>query len=371
MTALSPLTSAAPWARDAQNLRRIMGTVLLALIPVFVMGCFNTGFQANLAIGVQGMAPTIGWREDLLGWLGIAHDHHSFMANLLRGAMWMIPPLIVSFVVGGFWEWLFCRVRGLAFNESFWVTAALYGLSLPVGLPMWKAALGISFGIIFAKQVFGGAGYNVFNTMLVSRGFLFFSFPHHFSGAQPYAAVDGYTTATPLTTLGEYGIETLRASYTWTEAFIGLTPGSLGETSAAACLIGAVILIATGVASWRIIGGIVVGVIIASLLFNALAPGSDNLTLATPFWWHLVIGSVAFGGVYMATDPVTAPSTPGGRLIYGLMIGLLLMSIRCLNPAYSEGTLLSILLMNTFAPLIDHCVITWRTRHRRRRVQAS
>ncbi|MFW5858642.1 MAG: RnfABCDGE type electron transport complex subunit D [Planctomycetota bacterium] len=363
----------APYVRDAQNLRRIMATVLIALVPVFLMACYNTGYQANLAIGEQGMSPVSGWRETVLGWLGIGFTPGSLLANMVRGAFWVVPPLVIAFGVGGVWEWIFCRTRHKPFNEAFWVTAALYGLSLPPGMPMWKAAMGISFGIVFCKHAFGGAGYNVFNTMLVSRGFLFFSFPNHFSGAAPYAAVDAYSTATPLTALNADGMSAVSEAYTWLDAFLGLVPGSLGETSAAACLLGGLLLVGTGVASWRILAGLLLGVVVMVSGLNALlASGvADNPTFAMPIHWHLVVGSIAFGGVYMATDPVTAPASSYGRWVYGFLIGAMIISIRCLNPAYTEGTLLTILFMNAFASLIDYTVLRWFVRRRRRAIDGG
>lgn len=352
------------FVRDGADLKRVMMTVVVALVPAILMAMYNTGLQANLALA-DGAAPIEGWRTSLIEWLGVGLDPESAAACFLHGAVWFIPVLFVTFLVGGLWEVLFAVVRKHEVNEGFLVTGMLFPLILPPAIPLWQVALGITFGVVIGKEVFGGTGYNVLNPALTARAFLFFGYPAAISGDQVWIAVDGYTSATPLAVAFGQGLESF-TSEAWWDAFYGFIPGSMGETSTLAVLIGAVILLISQVSSWRIVASILVGTFAMTALLNAV--GSDtNPMFALPFHWHLVIGGFAFGTVFMATDPVSAAYSNTGKLIYGFLIGVLIVMVRVLNPAYPEGVMVSILLMNVFAPLIDFYVVRGHIKKRKAR----
>jgi Na+-transporting NADH:ubiquinone oxidoreductase subunit B len=261
--------------------------------------------------------------------------------------------------VGGAWETLFSVIRHHEINEGFLVTGLLFALVLPPTLPLWQAALGISFGVVIAKEVFGGTGMNFINPALAGRAFLFFAYPAQISGdkvwtaAPVQAAVDALSRATPLSQMRLMTKPFEAAGFSWWNAFAGFEPGSMGETSALACLIGAAVIIATGVGSWRTMAAIALGTISMSLGFNAIGSAS-NPWFALPFWWHMVFGGWAFGTVFMATDPVTSPFSEKGKWVYGFALGALVVLIRVVNPAYPESMMLVILFMNVMAPVIDY-----------------
>ncbi|HBO97381.1 MAG TPA: NADH:ubiquinone reductase (Na(+)-transporting) subunit B [Candidatus Omnitrophica bacterium] len=349
---LSPGTilKKAPFVRDAVDLKRSMSLVVVALIPCLFMGIYNTGYQILLA---QGAAYSFG------GCVGL-------------GLMKVLPIILVSYAAGGFWEVLFAVVRKHEINEGFLVTGILFALVLPPTIPLWQVAVGISFGVVFGKEIFGGTGMNVFNPALVARAFVFFAYPGQISGSSVWVAVDGYTRATPLavaaaTAKGQSVTQALQdAGYSLSNMFYGFIPGSIGETSALACLIGLAFLLITRIASWRVVAGCVVGLLTMAGVFH-LFQGPDRLAFfALPPYWHLVMGGFAFGAVFMATDPVSSAATNAGRWIYGFLIGVLTVLIRVVNPAYPEGVMLSILFMNAFAPLIDYFVVE---NHIKRRLQ--
>lgn len=356
-------THRAPFVRDVMDLKRVMFLVVIALIPPGLMAVYNTGYQANLSIGNAAHLPD-SWHTDLLQRLGFQLVADQFWSNVLYGLVYLVPVLVVTYAVGAFWEILFGIVRRTEISESFLVTGAIFALILPPNVPLWQVALGISFGVVFGKMVFGGTGYNVFNPALVGRAFLFFAYPAQMSGDKVWVAVDGVTSATPLALAKIDAGSGFLSAELWWKSFAGLVPGSMGETSALACLIGALILVVTRVASWRIMLGVTFGTIGATFLLNGLA---TNPYMAMPFWWHMVLGGWAFGTVYMATEPVTAPFSNVGRWIYGLCIGALVVVVRVLNPSFPEGMMLLILLMNIFAPLIDWCVTRAVVRGRRAR----
>jgi Na+-transporting NADH:ubiquinone oxidoreductase subunit B len=359
-------TRNAPHVRDALDLKRLMSYVVVALLPCILWSWFNTGYQANLALAELG-AVKEGWRGALLTTLGIGFDANSVVANMAHGFLHFLPIYLTTLIAGGLWEVVFATVRNHEVNEGFLVTSMLYTLVLPPDMPLWMVALGISFGVVLGKEVFGGTGKNFLNPALTGRAFLFFAYPAAISGDQVWVAVDGYSSATPLGVGTGGGLEAIiNAGYTWWQAFIGLIPGSLGETSTLACLIGAAFLIYTRVASWRIIFGVFFGMVATSLVFNAV--GSDtNAMMAMPWQWHLVLGGFAFGMVYMATDPVSASMTNAGRWAFGILIGFMTVLIRVVNPAFPEGMMLAILFANIFAPLIDYVVIQLNIRRRQRR----
>ena len=331
----------APHVRDVVDIKRVMIFVVVALIPCILMGIYNTGYQISVAKGLD----------------------YSFLACMGAGALKVLPIIIVTYAVGGLWEGLFAVVRDHEINEGFLVTGILFALTLPPTVPLWQVAIGISFGVVIGKEIFGGTGFNVLNPALTARAFLFFAYPAQMSGDAVWAAVDGFSQATPLAIAavaerGTDAVEALQAAgYTFKDVFLGFIPGSIGETSALACLLGLAFLLITRVASWRVMLGCVVGVIAMSLFFM-LFKGENSLAFfSLPPQWHLVMGGFAFGAVFMATDPVSSSATELGRLIYGFFIGVLVVLIRMVNPAYPEGVMLAILFMNVFAPTIDHFVV--------------
>jgi Na+-transporting NADH:ubiquinone oxidoreductase subunit B len=288
------------------------------------------------------------------------------------GAQKVIPIILVSYMAGGVWEVLFAVVRKHEINEGFLVTGLLFPLTLPPDIPLWQVAVGISFGVVFGKEIFGGTGMNIFNPALVARAFVFFAYPAQMSGSNVWVAVDGFTRATPLAVAkeiakGQSVLQGLQdAGYNLSNLFYGFIPGSIGETSALACLIGLIFLLITGVASWRTVSGSVLGVVTMATVFYLLR-GPERLAIfALPPHWHLVMGGFAFGAVFMVTDPVSSCYTNAGRWIFGFLVGVLTILIRVVNPAYPEGVMLSILFMNAFAPLIDHFVVEGHIKKRQR-----
>lgn len=350
----------APHIHDAINVKRIMLIMMTALVPATFMALYNTGLQANLALAAKDAQAATGWRGTLLSSLGIGIDPGSVLASAAHGMLYFLPVFALTLSVALFWEGLFGVVRQRAMDGMFLVTALLFSLIMPPSIPWWQAALGISFGLVMGKHVYGGTGRNILNPALVGYAFLFFAYPAQISGDAVWVAVDGVTRATPLAELRASGEMTV----SWTEAFLGFIPGAMGETSTLACLIGALVLIVTGIGSWRTMLGIVGGMSALSLLFNAFGSGTNPLFQMTPLW-HAVTGGVAFGTVFMATDPVTGAATNTGKMMYGLLIGVLTVLIRVVNPAFPEGMMLAILFGNVFAPVIDIVVVD---RHKKRRL---
>ena len=361
----SSVTTGAPHVRDAIELKRVMVFVVLAVLPAAMMGMYNVGLQANLALEATGL-PAAGWRAELLQAFHIGFDPDSAIACLLHGSLYFVPIYLVTMAAGGLWEVVFAAARNHEVNEGFLVTSMLFALTLPPTVPLWQVALGISFGVVVGKEIFGGTGKNFLNPALVGRAFLFFAYPSEMSG-DVWVAVDGYTGATALALASEGGIAAVQAAgIGWQDAFLGTIAGSMGETSALACLAGAAFLVYTGVASWRIMLGVLLGMVGTTLLFNVLG-GPDNPFYAVPWYWHAVLGGYAFGLVFMATDPVSAAMTDTGRWIYGALIGVMVSLVRVVNPAYPEGMMLAILFGNAFAPLIDYWVVKANIRRRARR----
>ena len=365
----SDVTRTAPHVRDGIDLKRVMIYVWLAVMPAVIMGCINTGYQANAAMASMGLEEVGNWRAPLIEMLA-SYDASSVWANFWHGFWYFLPIYFVTFVVGGFWEVLFAAIRNHEVNEGFFVTSILFALTLPPTIPLWQVALGISFGIVIGKEVFGGTGKNFLNPALTGRAFLFFAYPAELSGDSVWTAVDGFSGATPLAIAAEAGVSGFApAGVTWWDAFTGFIQGSVGATSTLACLIGAAFLIYTRVASWRIILGVFLGMFVTATLFNMTASGPDSI-YAVPWYWHLVLGGFAFGMVYMATDPVSAAMTNAGRWIFGALIGFMTVLIRVVNPAFPEGIMLAILFANIFAPLIDYGVVQFNIRRRMRRTAA-
>ena len=367
------VTKGASHVRDGLDVKRMMTTVVIALLPCVFMAMYNTGYQAHLAIS-QGAQPLETWQTSVAEWLGYgAWDPTDVVACIVHGVLYYLPVLIVTFAVGGGCEALFALVRRHEINEGFLVTGMLFPLVLPPTIPLWQVAIGIAFGVIIGKEIFGGTGMNILNPALTARVFLFFAYPAQISGDQVWIAadtgVDGLSGATWLAEAAVSGQAVLAEGVEWWDAFLGFVPGSMGETSTATCLFGALVLIVSRVGSWRIMLGVAVGSYAATLLLNAV--GSEtNLLLNVSFEWHFVLGGWAFGAVFMATDPVSAAHSETGRYIYGFLIGVLAILIRVVNPAYPEGMMLAILFMNLFAALIDHFVVQANVKRRRARCAA-
>jgi Na+-transporting NADH:ubiquinone oxidoreductase subunit B len=329
------------------------------------MACYNTGYQANAALATAGADSIDNWRSLIMNMLGYSASNP--VSNFVHGLLYFLPIYIVTLAVGGVWEVLFAVVRKHDVNEGFLVTSMLYTLILPPTIPLWQVALGITFGVVIGKEVFGGTGKNFLNPALTGRAFLYFAYPAYMSGDAVWVAVDGFSGATPLGLAATGGMDAIyQSGYTWLQSFMGFIPGSIGETSTLACLIGAAFLMITKVGSYRIVFGVFLGMLATSTLFNIL--GSDtNPMFAMPWYCHLVVGGFAFGMAYMATDPVSAAQTDPGRWIYGFLIGMMTVLIRVVNPAYPEGIMLAILFVNIFAQLIDYAVIQVNIRRRAKR----
>ena len=354
----SSVTKTTAPVRDGVDLKRIMITVWLCAFPAMFFGMWNIGYQANVIFEANPELLTAqeGWRMALTGMLA-GFDPGSMWDNIIQGATWFVPIYMVAFVVGGFWEVLFASIRGHEINEGFFVTSILFALILPPSIPLWQVAMGISFGVVIAKEVFGGTGKNFLNPALAGRAFLFFAYPAQLSGDAVWTAVDGFAGATSLSLAAAGGIEQVIGSgVTWMDAFIGKVHGSVGETSTLAIFIGGAVLLIMRIAAWRIVAGVMIGMIALSMLFNMLGSETNPL-FAMPWYWHLVVGGFAFGMIFMATDPVSASMTNTGKWIFGALIGVMVVLIRVVNPAFPEGMMLAILFANLCAPLIDHFVV--------------
>lgn len=361
------VTTVAPHARSYVDMKRIMTYVVIATIPCILWGMWNTGYQANSAIAMLSADAATGWRIAILQALGISLDAANPLANVAHGFLYFLPIYLTTLVVGGIWEVLFATVRGHEVNEGFLVTSMLYTLILPASTPLWQVALGISFGVVIGKEVFGGTGKNFLNPALVGRAFLYFAYPAYMSGDSVWTPVDGFSGATALAVSASDGYQQLAANgITWMDAFYGTIQGSFGETSTLAAMLGLAFLLMTKIANWRLIVGCLAGMIGFSLLLNVI--GSDsNPMFAMPWYWHLVLGGYAFGLAFMVTEPVSASHTNTGRYIYGALIGVMVVLIRVINPAFPEGMMLAILFGNVFAPLIDYFVVQANIKRRARR----
>jgi len=341
--------------RDGIDLKRTMTYVVFATAFCVLMAWYNTGYQANVAMEALGLEAAPGWRGVVMMLFG--YSKWNPLSCLVHGMLYFFPIYIVTLAVGGFWEVLFATVRKHEVNEGFLVSSMLYTLIMPPSMPLWQVALGISFGIVIGKEVFGGTGKNFLNPALTGRAFLYFAYPASISGDSVWVAVDGYSGATPLALAAQGGVEAIKAAdISWMQTFFGFIPGCLGETSTLACLIGAAFLLYTRIASYRIMLGVLLGMIGMSSLFNMIG-SATNPMFGLPWYWHLTIGGFAFGMVYMATDPVSAAMTNTGRWLFGILVGVMTVLIRVVNPAFPEGIMLAILFSNMFAPLIDYFVI--------------
>jgi Na+-transporting NADH:ubiquinone oxidoreductase subunit B len=326
---------------------------------------YNIGFQAADALAA-GYALPDTWQVGLFEFLGgsLSADS-SVLGKMLYGAVFFLPIYATTFIVGGFWEVLFASVRKHEVNEGFFVSSILFALILPATIPLWQVAIGITFGIVIAKEIFGGTGKNFLNPALAGRAFLFFAYPGELSGDAVWVAVDGYSGATPLSAAAAAipGSVDFAINTNWWNAFLGFIPGSMGEVSTAAIFLGGAYILYKGIASWRIVLSVFVGMVFTSLLFNSI--GSDtNAMFAMPWYWHLVTGGFAFGMMFMATDPVTMSFTNTGKYWFGALVGVMVVLIRVVNPAYPEGIMLAILFANLFAPLFDYFVVQGNIKRR-------
>jgi len=353
------VTASSSHVRDGVDLKRIMITVWLCAFPAMFFGMWNVGYQANSSFAAGlGSLPT-DWHSLFF----IGHDASNWLHNIVYGASYFIPIYVTTFVVGIFWEGLFAVVRKHEINEGFFVTSILFALIVPPDIPLWQVALGISFGVVIAKEIFGGTGKNFLNPALAGRAFLFFAYPAQMSGDGIWTALDGFSGATTLSVASVDGISGL----SWWDSFFGTVQGSIGETSTLAIFIGGAVLLMTKIASWRIVLGVLGGMIATSLMFNLI--GSEtNKMFAMPPYWHLVTGGFAFGMIFMATDPVSAAMTNTGKFLFGSLIGIMVVLIRVINPAFPEGMMLAILFSNLFAPFIDHLVVQANIKRRLARV---
>ena len=353
--------------RDAVDMKRVMTTVWWCAFFPMLVGMYMVGHNATVAMQDLGIPALEGWRGMIIS-LMAGYDPNSLWDCFVYGAVFYVPIYAVTFVVGGLWEVLFAVKRGHEVNEGFFVTSILFSLTLPATIPLWQVAIGISFGVVVGKEIFGGTGKNFLNPALTGRAFLYFAYPAQISGDAVWTAVDGYSGATALSLAAAGGLEGVMASgMTWWDAFLGNIQGSVGEVSTLAIFIGGAVPLTTRVASWRIMAGVFLGMTATSLMFNWI--GSDtNPMFALPWHWHLVLGGFAFGMVYMATDPVSAAMTNTGRWWYGALIGVMCVLIRVVNPAFPEGMMLAILFANLFAPLFDWSVVRANVRRRLARV---
>ena len=356
--------------RDAVDIQKVMVTVWLATFPAMFFGMYNLGAHSLEYLESINQMNTGDWHHYLISFVG--YDSSSFFSKMWFGASYFLPIYITVFVVGIGWEALFAIVRKHEINEGAFVSTVLFSLSCPPDLPLWQAAMGITFGLVIGKEIFGGTGKNFLNPALTGRAFLYFAYPSQISGDKVWIAgladnnivPEGYSGATALGVGAEKGMAGISENFTWFDAFFGFIPGSVGETSIIAIGIGMIILLATKVASWRIILGTLVGMILMSSSLNWI--GSEtNPMFSVPWYWHAVIGSFAFGLVFMATEPVSGAGTNTGRYIYGFVIGVTVILIRVVNPAFPEGMMLAILFANLLAPVIDHMVVMSNIKRRK------
>ncbi|HHR5902148.1 TPA: NADH:ubiquinone reductase (Na(+)-transporting) subunit B [Providencia alcalifaciens] len=364
--------------RDTIDLKRMMILVWLAVFPAMFWGMYNVGNQAipalhHLYSGAElQQVLASDWHYSLAQLLGASLTPDAgWGSKMLLGAIYFLPIYLVVFLVGGFWEVLFAMIRGHEINEGFFISSILFALIVPPTIPLWQAALGITFGVVVAKEIFGGTGRNFLNPALAGRAFLFFAYPAQISGDLVWTAADGFSGATPLSQWATGGVSSLVNTVTgepitWMQAFLGNMPGSIGEVSTLMIFIGGAFIIFFRIASWRIVAGVMLGMIAMSYLFNFI--GSDtNPLFAMPWWWHMVLGGFAFGMIFMATDPVSASFTDKGKWAYGILIGVMCVLVRVVNPAYPEGMMLAILFANLFAPLFDYMVVQANIKRRKAR----
>jgi Na+-transporting NADH:ubiquinone oxidoreductase subunit B len=362
------VTRSAPHIRDSNSVQRVWNTFVIASLPAWAIGLWNLGYQTNMAIADFQVEDVSGWRGWLLDGSGIGFDAGSISACFIHGLLYFIPVIAVALAVGAFWEALFAKLRKKPVDEGLLAIAWLFALMLPATVPMYQVALGMTFGIVIGKLIYGGSGRYLLSPALLGLVFLAFSYPSLLSGEGAWVPLSGYDQPTVLELLtDEGGLSVITAvDYNYWQLFIGNKPGAIGVVSPFGILLGAFFLVLTGVASWRIMLGAAAGFIGIAMISNAVAP--DHYLYSVPWYWHIVLGGFVFGTVFIATDPVAGPMTDPGRWGFGILVGSLTMIIRLFNPSYYEGVMFAILLAGIFSPLIDFVVIELNIRRRKLRL---
>ena len=364
------VTRSGPHIRDASSVQRVWNTFVFASIPAWLIGTWALGRQVNLALAAMSIESAEGWRAEFLLQLGLGLDAGRLADCFMHGLLYFLPVFFITLLTGAFWEGLFAKMRGRGSDEGLLYTAWFVALMMPPPASMFQVVLAMSFGIVVGKLIYGGSGRYLVNPALLAIVFLVFSYPTLLLGEGAWVPVAGFDNPTVLELVtDEGGLPVVTAvGYDWMQLFVGDKPGTIGTVSPLGVLIGALILIWSGVASWRILLGSAIGLVATTLLFNVLTP--LNPLFSIPWYWQLVLGGYAFGAVFIATDPVTSPMTDAGRWGFGLIVGSLTILIRVANPSYYEGALFAILLACLFSPMIDFVVTERNIKRRRQRVQA-
>lgn len=365
------VTRTAPHVRDANNVQRLWNTFVFASIPAGLIGMWSLGRQTNIAIADFQLEAVPGWRAWVLNYLGIGFDAGSVMACMTHGILYFLPVFLLALIVGAFWEALFATLRRQRVDEGLLAITWLFSLMLPATVPMYQVVLGMTFGIVIGKLIYGGSGRYLVSPALLGVAFLAFSYPGLMYGEGAWVPVAGYDQPTVLELVtDEGGVGVIAAvDYRFLQIFLGDRPGSFGVVSTLGAILGGLFLIWTGMASWRIMLGALIGMLGTVLVCNIIAP--DHQLFSMPWYWHLVLGGFAFGVVFIATDPVAGPITDPGRWGFGLLVGALTVLIRVGNPAYYEGIMFAILLASMFSPLIDFIVVEINIRRRRLRLEGA
>jgi Na+-transporting NADH:ubiquinone oxidoreductase subunit B len=362
-------TTVAPHIRDANNVQRLMNNFVIATIPCWLIGTWNLGEQTSFAMNAMGMERLDGWRGSLIDTLGVAYDPASLGACLFIGLLYFLPILLVALVTGALWEALFAQKRGRPVDEGLLSIAWLFALILPATVPLYQVAIGMTFAMVVGKAIFGGTGRYLVSPPLLGMAFLIFSYSSIIYAPGAWIPVPGYDEPTTIElAIEEGGVAALQSvGYSWKLLFIGNQPGPVGITSPLGCLLGAIFLIVTGTASWRIMVGSFIG-LLATVLFMNSVGSLDEPMFAVPWHWHMVIGGWAFGTVFLATDPVAAATTHPGRWGFGILVGALTVVVRVTNPSYYEGVIFAILLASIFSPLFDYVVVERNIKRRKARL---
>jgi Na+-transporting NADH:ubiquinone oxidoreductase subunit B len=371
MWSSNTVTRSAPHVRDANSVQRLWNYFVIATIPAWLIGLWSLGHQTNLAIADFQLIDVPGWRAWLLNRFGFGFDAFSLLDCFAHGLLYFLPVFIVALLVGAFWEALFATVRKKPVDEGLLVMAWLFALLLPATVPLYQVALGMTFGIVVGKLIYGGSGRYLVSPALLALAFLVFSYPTLLFGEGAWVPVAGYDQPTVLELVtDEGGLQVVAAvDYNYWQLFLGDRPGAVGVVSTLGALLGALFLVLTGMASWRVMLGSLAGLVVVALISNALAPGIG--LFAVPWYWQFILGGFVFGTVFIATDPVAGPMTDAGRWGFGILVGALTMLIRLVNPAYYEGVMFAILLASVFSPLIDFAVCELNIRRRKLRLQGA
>ena len=365
-------TSAAPHIRDSNSVQRVFNTFVIATLPCWLIGAWNTGQQINVAMEAFGVTAAPGWRGSILAIFGVGYDPFSIGACLFHGLTYFVPIFIVALLTGTLWEVAFAQGRRRPVDDGLLYVAWLFTLILPASVPLYQVVLGMTFGMVVGKGIYGGTGRYLVNPAVLGIAFLVFSYSNLLFGEGAWVPVAGYDEPTTIAlSVQEGGVPALLSvGYDWWHMFLGNQPGPLGVTSILGCLLGAAYLLFRGAASWRIMAGSFAGFVGTVILFNQLGP-ADSPAFSIPWNWHLVMGGWAFGTVFLATDPVAASTTNPGRWGFGILVGALTVVVRITNPSYFEGVLFAILLASIFSPLIDYVVVQRNIKRRRMRLAAD